>query len=148
MDSLDRIIVVVSRPNGYGDGRVFAALLIFLGLAIFAATSPNPLTEEEVLAKALQEGEVAAHECRARRLSGEISTFLQSAQCSNGRIVQAFRAVNYRYMDLITRYAAGRLQIAQKIDRGLITEAEAKSETTTLINAINEVARQRDLARR
>ncbi len=143
-----QVEIIILRSKDRSGERVFAALLVFLGLALFAAVLPTPLTEEEVLVRAFREGEVAAQECRARRLSGEISTFLQSAQCSNGRIIQAFRAVNYRYMDLITKYAEGRLQIAQKIGRGLITEAQAKSETMTLINDINEAARQRDIARR
>jgi hypothetical protein len=146
MSSLYKIIVVV--PNGHGGEKVFVALLICFGLAMFAANSPTSLSEEEVLARAFQEGQVATNECRARRLSGELHTFVQSVQCSNGRIIEAFREVNYRYMDLIGRYAAGRLQIAEKLDHRLITEAEAKSETAMLISDINEAARQRDIARR
>jgi hypothetical protein len=141
-----RYEIIIVRPSGHNGALVFAAMIAFLALALFAGNSPASLSEEEVLAKAFQEGQAAAYECRARRLSGEILTFVQSAQCSNGRIIEAFRKVNYKYMDLINRYAAGRLQIAERTDRGFITEAEAQAETGVLIKAINEAARQRDSA--
>jgi hypothetical protein len=143
---VEKIIVVV--PNGHGGEKAFAALLVCLGFALFAANGSSPPAEEEVLARAFQEGQAAAIECRIKRLSGELHTHIQSVQCSNGRIIQAFWSVNYRYMDLIGRYTAGRLQIAEKIDRGLITEAQVQTETVILINAINEAARQRDLAQK
>ncbi len=97
---------------------------------------------------AFKETQTAINECRAKRLSGELKTFVASAQCSNPRIMQAYGAANYRYMDLIATFTAKRLQIAQKIDRSEITEAQAQFENTKLLNDIVEAERQRDNARR
>ncbi len=110
--------------------------------------SPAPLTSEEALRMAFKETQTAINECRAKRLSGELKTFVASAQCSNPRIMQAYGAANYRYMDLIATFTAKRLQIAQKIDRSEITEAQAQFENTKLLNDIVEAERQRDNARR
>jgi hypothetical protein len=107
-----------------------------------------PLTGEEALRAAFKETETAMNECRTRRLSGELKTFVASVQCSNPRIVQAFGAANYRYMDLIATFTAKRLQVAQRIDRNELTESQAQSENTKLFNEIVEVERQRDNGRR
>ena len=90
----------------------------------------------------------AVNECRARRLSGELRTFAASVQCSNARIVQAFSVANYRYMYLIDMLAAKRLQIAQRIDRKEITEAQGQLENTQLLNDLREAERQLDTNRR
>ena len=51
---------------------------------------------------ALDQAEHAVDECRTRRLSGELPNFAAAVQCSNPRMIQAFSAVSYSYMDLIT----------------------------------------------
>src|SRR6516165_11656589 len=48
----------------------------------------------------------AVKECKAKRLSGELKTYVQSAICSNPGVVQAFSAVNYKHMDLIQGFVA------------------------------------------
>jgi hypothetical protein len=64
----------------------------------------------------LKETVIAINECRARRLSGELKTYVESAQCSNPRIIQAFSAAHYRRMYLIVRFTAKRLQLSEKVD--------------------------------
>jgi hypothetical protein len=54
----------------------------------------------------------AINECRAKRLAGELKTYVESARCSNPRIIQAFSKANYRYMDLIVLFTAKRLQVS------------------------------------
>jgi hypothetical protein len=66
----------------------------------------------------------------------ELKTYVQSAMCSNPGIVQAFSAVNYKHMDLIQAFAAKRLEIAEKLDRGQITETQSDRELSDFSNRI------------
>jgi len=60
-----------------------------------------PLNDQGALSAPLRETQRAIDESRAKRLSGELPTFAASVQCSNPRMIQAFNAAHYRYMDLI-----------------------------------------------
>lgn len=78
---------------------------------------------------AAKETERASYECRAKRLSGKLSTYVASVQCSNPRMIQAFKVAHYRHLDLIDYLAATRLELAAKMDRGELTVQEVKLET-------------------
>jgi len=91
--------------------------------APLSAQSENPLQH------ALKIAAQAADECRNKRLSGQLPSHVASVQCANPRMLQAFNAVHYRYMDLIQFFAAKRLEMATKIDRGEMTEQQAQTET-------------------
>ena len=71
------------------------------------------------------EAATAINECKSKRLAGELKSFVQSAQCSNPRIIAAFNKANYRYMDLVTLMAARRMQISERLDRNQMSEADA-----------------------
>lgn len=75
-------------------------------------------------------------ECKAKRLSGELKTYVQSAICSNPGVVQAFSAVNYKHIDLIQGFVAKRLELAEELDRSQITEAQGERELSDLANRI------------
>ena len=75
-------------------------------------------------------------ECKIKPLGGELKTYVQSAVCSNPSIVQAFSVVNYKRMDLIQGFAAKRLELAEKLDRGQITEAQSEHELSDFSNRI------------
>jgi hypothetical protein len=51
--------------------------------------------------QASAETKAAILECKNKRLSGELQTYVASVQCSNPRITDAFQRAGYRYMDLI-----------------------------------------------
>jgi hypothetical protein len=78
----------------------------------------------------------AVRECKARRLGGELKTYMQSATCSNPGILQAFTSTNFQRMDLIQQFIAKRLEFADKLDRGQITEAQSNQELSELANLI------------
>lgn len=78
----------------------------------------------------------AVKECKVRRLGGELKTYVQSAICSNPGIVQAFSAADYKRMDLIRTFAAKRLELAEKLDREQITEAQSDRELSEFTNRI------------
>jgi hypothetical protein len=84
----------------------------------------------------------AVGECKAKRLSGELKTYVESATCSNPNIVQAFSAANYKHMDLIQAFAAKRLELAEKLDRQQISEAQSDRELSEFSNRIRNEERQ------
>jgi len=73
---------------------------------------------------------------QGKALSGELKTYVQSAMCSNPGIVQAFAAINYKRLDLIQGFAAKRRELAEKLDRGQITEAQGERELSDFSNRI------------
>jgi hypothetical protein len=103
-----------------------------------------PLADQEALSAALKETQRVIDECRAKRISGRLTTFAASVQCSNPRMIQAFNAAHYRYMDLIESLAAKRLEVAERVDRNELTEDQAKLENAKLFMEIIAVERQRD----
>jgi hypothetical protein len=126
--------------------------------AVLLSTTPQPVaqqappasthTNQVVFSKALREAQQAINECKAKRVSGELPTFAASAQCSNPRLIQAFSAAHYRYIDLIQVLAARRLEIAKRIDRKELTEDQAQLEYARLMMKITAVERQRDVRAR
>jgi hypothetical protein len=86
----------------------------------------------------------AANECRAKRLRGELPSHAASVQCANPPMLQAFNAAHYRYMDLIQFFAAKRLEVATKIDRGEMTEQQGQIETQKIYASIQATERRRD----
>lgn len=84
----------------------------------------------------------AVKECKAKRLGGELKTYAQSAMCSNPAIVQAFSAVNYKHMDLIQGFAAKRLELAERLDQGQITEVQGERELSDLSRRIRAEERE------
>jgi hypothetical protein len=89
----------------------------------------------------------ATNDCRNKRLRGELPSHAASAQCANPAMLQAFNTAHYRYMDLIQTFAAKRLELATKIDRGEMTEQQVIVETQKFYASIQATERQRDAAR-
>jgi hypothetical protein len=102
---------------------------------------------QDPLQRALKVTAQAADECKAKRLSGQLPSHVASVQCANPAMLQAFKAANYRYMDLIQFFAAKRLEMAAKIDRGEMTEQQGQVETQKIYASIQATERQRDAAR-
>lgn len=93
---------------------------------------------------AMKETETAILECRAKRLNGELKTYLASAQCANPRIMQAFSGTHYRYMDLIALFTAKRAVVAERMDRNELTEIQAQAENTRIFSETVEAEQRRD----
>jgi hypothetical protein len=62
--------------------------------------------------------------------------------------VAAYKAAGYRYMDLIYLITAKRRALAEKIDNGLLVEAQADLQFTQFMVRIDDEARQRDRGQR
>jgi hypothetical protein len=86
----------------------------------------------------------AANECRAKRLSGELKTYVESVECSNPRIVEAWSAANYKYMDLVKSFAAKRLELARRVDRGELSEDQNQRQIADFYSWLRAEERRRD----
>jgi hypothetical protein len=106
--------------------------------------APLPATVQDAVQRAGQITAQAFDECRNKRVSGALPSHVASVQCSNPVMVQAFNAAHYRYMDLIQFFAAKRLEMATKIDRGEMTEQQGEVETEKIYASIQTTERQRD----
>jgi hypothetical protein len=84
-------------------------------------------------------------ECRNKRLSGELKTFVESVNCSNPKFVAAYHNAHYPYMDLIGLITAKRLEVAEKIDEKKLTEGQAQLENAEFMVHVVNIERQRNL---
>jgi|GEM_PF-3806921 hypothetical protein len=85
----------------------------------------------------------AIKQCREKRVSGELKTHADSAQCSNPQIAAAFQKAGYPYMDLVALFTAKRLEQAQKIDKAIFGGSEDEREFAKLALDIAELERAR-----
>jgi hypothetical protein len=60
-------------------------------------------------------------------------------------MLAAFNEAHYRYMDLIERFAAARLDLAARIDRGEVSEQQAQAESNKIYADIQAAERRRDV---
>jgi hypothetical protein len=74
-----------------------------------------------VMQAPLEKSRQAIIECRDKRLKGELSNYAESTRCSNPQIFEAWKAANYPYMDLITKWLNAREVASEKVDQKLIT---------------------------
>jgi hypothetical protein len=72
---------------------------------------------------------VAVLECRDKRLKREFKTYKQSAECSNPKILAAYEGSGYPYMDLVRVLLDGRMVVADNLDKGAVTEAQARDQS-------------------
>jgi hypothetical protein len=129
---------------------ILTVLVILIGLLVYTQKAATPVPQQTAIQSAptitaTQPGPdpwsaalSAVKECKVRRLGGELKTFVQSAMCSNPGIVQAFSAVNFKHMDLIQAFTAKRLELAEKLDLGQITEAQSERELSDFSNRIRK----------
>jgi hypothetical protein len=58
--------------------------------------------------------------------------------------MEAYRMAGYRYMDLVVLVTKARRDQSERLDRGILTEAQALAEYAQLMNAVNGIEQQRD----
>jgi hypothetical protein len=115
------LVAVTLLASGYlvGGSRV---------LAQDAGQTPMSSVMQVPLEKSRQ----AIIECREKRLRGEISTYAESARCSNPQIYEAWKAANYPHMDLITEWLNAREAASEKVDQRIITPEEFERQMNEL----------------
>lgn len=110
----------------------------------FTAAQGTP----EALKQAGLQAHAAITECINKRLSGELKTHIASAKCSNPRIMAAYQAAGYRYMDLIYQLTAKRLELAERLDNGTLTDAQSQLAFAQFMTDITDEERRRDRGQR
>lgn len=97
-------------------------ILLFAALAVTVAACQlgAQRTSTPAIKAADKESTAVREQCAARHASGEL-TLTQSVECSNPRIIAAFDAAHYPYMDLLRLGMAARLAGAEKVDKGEIS---------------------------
>ena len=85
----------------------------------------------------------AAVECRQKRLKGELKSHVESVQCSNPLMLEAHREAGDPNMDLMQLLCAYRLALAERNDKGEMTEAEAQVVVEKLGKRLSREARRR-----
>jgi hypothetical protein len=96
-----------------------------------------------LMPKAGEESQVAAAQCRDKRVNGELKTHADSAQCSNPRITAAFAQIGYPYMDLVKELTDKRLAEAEKLDKSLLGGTEDQTEFAKMAFDLTEQERKR-----
>ena len=107
-----------------------------------------PASSSTGVKQVANEAAAAIAECRNKRLSGELKTYVASADCSNPRILAVYQRAGYRYMDLVQRIAAKRRELAGLLDRGTLTETQEEQEFAQFVARINNEERERDSGRK
>jgi len=159
-DGLARILpdsvvdaVIEGNIGSLSPGRCLGALLDGQrapapAKAAAAPATPAPQPDRQAITAQTNSPEneavAAINECRAKRLVGELKTYVQSAQCSNPRIIQAFTKANYRYMDLIALFTAKRMQVSERLDRKQISEVDANVENQQAFADVVTAEKARD----
>jgi hypothetical protein len=134
---------LAAQYGALSPGRCISILLNGQNTPVAAApVAPPPPVQQ--FANANAEAGAAISQCRSKRLRGELRSYLGSAQCSNPRIIQAFRAANYRYPDLIDLFVKERAEIAEELDAKRMTEAQAQVENARMFSELVETERRRD----
>jgi hypothetical protein len=135
--------------------------LAFAGAPVQAPTVPRPVPPragqqggftaqngDAALKHADEETKTAKWECKNKLLSGELKKYIAIVECSNPRIVAAYEAAGYRNIDLIYLITAKRSALAEQVDNGTLTEAQAELQFTQFMVRIDDEARQRDKGQR
>jgi len=82
-------------------------------------------------------------ECHEKRLSGQLRGFADTARCSDDRMRQVWADAGFPYMDLVNLMAAHRLAIAERMDKGELSVAEASVQMAELgVRVVNEAQRR------
>ena len=88
--------------------------------------------------------EAARDACHARLDAGEFKTqFDMVDRCLNPQVMAAYEAEGYADLDLILQINAKRLELAEKVDAGKITQGEAAVTLAKLATEMTNLALQR-----
>src|SRR5579862_7402047 len=119
-----------------------AVALLAGGSGVFAQDA-GQVQMSSVMQAPLEKSRQAIIECREKRLKGELSTYAESARCSNPAIFEAWKMANYPHMDLITEWLNAREAASVKVDQRLITPAEFEREMEELTMRLTAEERKR-----
>ena len=90
-----------------------------------------------------KQAQAISAECHEKRLSGQLKGFADAARCSNDRMRQIWADAGFPYVDLVDLMAAHRLAIAERMDNGELSIAEANVQMAEFgVPVVNEAQRR------
>ena len=119
-----------------------AATLIAAGSCAFAQDAVPPQFPT-IMQVPLEKSRAAIAECRDKRLHGELSSYADSARCSNRLIFMAWKEANYPEMDLITEWLDAREAASAKVDQKIITPQQFEQEMAEITVRVTAEERRR-----
>ena len=82
-------------------------------------------------------------ECHEKRLSGQLRGFADTARCSDDRMRQVWADAGFPYIDLVDLIATHHLALAERMDKGELSVAEANMQMAKLgVRVVNEAQRR------
>ncbi len=93
--------------------------------------------------EAFRQANVIREECRQRRLAGELKSYVESARCSQERMRQIIAESGHPYMDLVDLDLAYNMALAQRVDKGELSETDAKLQAAELRTRISSEEQRR-----
>src|SRR5580700_218874 len=118
------------------------AVALFAGGSGVLAQDTGQTQTFSVMQVPLEKSRAAIAECREKRLRGEISSYAESARCSNRMIFMAWKEANYPEMDLITEWLNAREAASVKVDQKIMTPQEFEREMGELTVRLNAEERR------
>ena len=119
--------------------RQIILLAITVTLLLVGCTPLVAQRQQEVFSQT----QAISEECHEKRLSGRLKGFADTARCSNDRIRQMWADAGFPYMDLVDLMAADRLAVAERMDKGELSIAEANVQMAEFgVRVINEAQRR------
>lgn len=82
--------------------------------------------------EAMKESDRITMDCRTQKLQGKIATWVEAVQCANDPTRQIMMDSGYPHMDLINLMLATRAVLAERMDAGQLTLAEAEQQLAAL----------------
>ncbi len=109
-----------------------AALALAAGGSAALAQSGLGQSLPAVMQGPVEQSREAIDECRDRRLNKELSSYKESAQCSDPKIFAAWRDAHYPHMDLITEWLNAREAASAQVDQHQLTPQQFEQEMDQL----------------
>ena len=119
-------------------GKSTRSRIAGIALALLApALSACAAVQQAQIQQFNTEAGAVLQECQNKRLAGELRGFVASVRCSNPRLAQLAAIHHVADGDVAALYLARRLEIAERMDAGKLTEAQDQVE---MIRAYQEAA--------
>lgn len=114
---------------------------------VMGKQEPTEAQKQRVQKMRLIAGNISTitEECRNLRLGGQLTTYRESAECSNERILNMLKREQYPYMDMAQALAAKRLELAGMVDDRQMTEAGMQAKMAEYVRNMDETERLRNL---
>jgi hypothetical protein len=104
---------------------IISMLFVVAGCSgLYQYNQPARTLSDEQVAQLRAEIQEIGDRCKKLRLSGRLSGFVASVQCSNPGIRAAYEKVDFQYSSILNLALAERLLLAERVDAKKISEGD------------------------